>query len=233
MGIDNTSIIYLIMNASFFVQIVLGLLLLCSIISWSIILSKYMYLGKVKFESMIFLKQYSSSLGISNLYNIVAGRHKKNSTIAVFFQGISQFNKLTKKGIFNRIIILENIERSLEIARDMEIDKCSSSLGLLATFGSVSPYIGLLGTVWGIMHAFIGLGSTGQATLSQVAPGIAEALIATAAGLVVAIPAYFFYNKFIADIDHIANKMDLFSNELLNLINEKLVENEKNSVDNV
>ncbi len=227
MDIDNISIVHLIINSSIFVQIVLGILLSFSIVSWSIILTKSMYLSKIRYETMIFLKQYSSSLGVSNLYNMISGKSTRNSVVAVFHRGISEFNKLSKKGIIDRVLILQNIERSLEIARDTEIDKYNLSLGLLATFGSVSPYIGLLGTVWGIMHSFIGLGSGGQATLSQVAPGIAEALIATAAGLIVAIPAYFFYNKFTGDIEHLSNKMDMFGNELLNLINEKLFENEK------
>ena len=130
-------------------------------------------------------------------------------------------------------MILLNVERTLSSTVEEEIDRYEHSLSTLATFGSVSPYIGLLGTVWGIMHAFIGLGSLGQATLTTVAPGIAEALVATAIGLFVAIPAYIFYNKFTAEVNSLNNKMNKFGDDFLNLISRRLANGSgRNDVNN-
>lgn len=140
----------------------------------------------------------------------------------MFYAGLSEYNRMSKSGVNSKDAITTNIERALTATIDEELNSFESHLSTLATFGSVSPYIGLLGTVWGIMHAFIGLSNTGQATLSSVAPGIAEALVATAIGLFVAIPAYMAYNKFTSDVNYLYNKMNRFGDEFLNLINRKL-----------
>ncbi len=219
---QQLSILTLIMNASIVVQLVIGILILFSIISWGIIFAKWTTLAKVKLDTNSFLRQFRSSNNISNLYTNVSSKSTKNSVIALFFNSITEYNKLNKQGVKDQYQIMQNIERSLNATLDNEIDKYQSRLSTLATFGSVSPYIGLLGTVWGIMHSFIGLGTAGQATLSSVAPGIAEALVATAVGLLVAIPAYMFYNKFSADVQSLENKMNRFGDEFLNLLNRKL-----------
>ncbi|MCX8513978.1 MAG: protein TolQ [Pseudomonadota bacterium] len=221
------SIITLILNASIVVQFVIAILLLFSVISWGIILNKFASLAKAKFDTNSFNKQYNATTNISDLFISVSAKNNKNTTAALFYNGITEYNKLTSNKISNNNIILDNIERSLNATTDIEIAKYESSLSTLATFGSVSPYIGLLGTVWGIMHAFIGLGSTGQATLALVAPGIAEALVATAIGLFVAIPAYIFYNKYTADINLLASKMYKFNDDFLNFVNRRLASNEK------
>lgn len=223
MGQQEISILQLILNASIVVQIVIGLLVLFSIISWGIIFAKWMYLGLAKRETNSFLRQFRSSSNVSALYTAVSAKSNKHSVAALFFHGLNEYNKLTKQGINDKDTMIENIERSLNSTIDAEIDKYETSLSTLASFGSVSPYIGLLGTVWGIMHAFIGLGNAGQATLSSVAPGIAEALVATAVGLFVAIPAYIFFNKFTADINSLNNKMNKFGDEFLNLITRRLI----------
>ena len=215
---QEISILQLILNASIVVQIVIGILVLFSVISWSIILGKWAFFVKVKLDTYSFLRQYSSTTSVSMLFNNVSAKSTKNSVAALFY------NKLSKQSITDTKLIMENIERSLNSSIDEQLDKYESKLSTLATFGSVSPYIGLLGTVWGIMHAFIGLGATGQATLSSVAPGIAEALVATAIGLFVAIPAYIFYNKFSSDIQSLNNKMNKFGDEFLNFIRRRLAE---------
>ena len=220
---QEISILQLIINASVVVQIVIGILVIFSIISWGIILGKWTSLARAKMDTNGFLRQYNASSNIATLYTSVSGKASKNSVAALFFSGITEYNKLNKQGVTKKDVIMQNIERSLSASLDYEIDKYQNSLSTLATFGSVSPYIGLLGTVWGIMHAFIGLGAAGQATLTSVAPGIAEALVATACGLFVAIPAYMFYNKFSSDVQSLENKMNKFGDEFLNLISRRIV----------
>jgi biopolymer transport protein TolQ len=216
------SILQLIIHASIIVQIVIGILVVFSIVSWGIAFSKWTSLAKAKLDTHLFLKQFHTTKSISTLYNTINAKKNVNAVSALFCQGITEYNKLTKQGVTNKDATMQNIERSLASTMDSELDRMENGLSTLATFGSVSPYIGLLGTVWGIMHAFIGLGTEGQATLATVAPGIAEALVATAIGLFVAIPSSIFYNKFSADIMSLNNKMNKFGDEFLNLINRKL-----------
>ncbi len=219
---QQMSIISLITDASFAVQAIMGLLAIFSVVSWGIIISKWITLSKAKSETIKFMSQYHNSGSITTLYNSISTAANRTTTGQMFYAGLSEYNRLSKSGISNKDTITSNIERSLTATIDDELNSYESRLSTLATFGSVSPYIGLLGTVWGIMHAFIGLGNTGQATLASVAPGIAEALIATAIGLFVAIPAYMGYNKFTADVEMLEKKMNRFGDEFLNLINRKL-----------
>ena len=219
---QDTSIIALISDASIVVQIIIAILALFSIISWGIILSKWLALAKAKAATKKFMTQYYNSPSITNLYNAISPLSTRVSTSQMFYSGLSEYNRMSKSGVGNKDTIISNIERALAATIDEELNSYENHLSTLATFGSVSPYIGLLGTVWGIMHAFLGLGSTGQATLASVAPGIAEALIATAIGLFVAIPAYIAYNKFSADVGWLYNKMNKFGDEFLNLLNRKL-----------
>jgi biopolymer transport protein TolQ len=220
---QEISILQLIMNASIVVQAIIGILVLFSITSWAIIFSKWRTLAQAKSQTHNFLRQFHSSNSVSSLYSSLSAKEHKHSVEALFFNGINEYNKLNKQGITQKDVVLENIDRSLSATIEAQVDKYEHSLSTLATFGSVSPYIGLLGTVWGIMHAFIGLGTAGQATLSTVAPGIAEALVATAIGLFVAIPAYIAFNKFSSDIGSLNNKMNKFGDEFLNLINRRLM----------
>lgn len=226
---QEISILQLIIHASIIVQFVIGILVIFSIISWGIIFQKWTSLGKAKIDTRSFLKQFHATKSISTLYSTVSSRSNINAVSALFYQGITEYNKLTSQGVTNKDTTIENIERSLSSTMDSELDRMENGLSTLATFGSVSPYIGLLGTVWGIMHAFIGLGSSGQTTLATVAPGIAEALVATAIGLFVAIPSSIFFNKFSADIMSLNNKMNKFGDEFLNLINRRLAGTNSNS----
>ncbi|MFN8770114.1 MAG: protein TolQ [Neisseriaceae bacterium] len=226
---QEISIIQLILNASIVVQIVIGLLIVFSIFSWGIIFSKWAFFAKAKLDTRSFLRKFANTNNVATLYTDISGKADKHSVAALFYNGINEYNKLNKQGTTNPNVILLNIERTLSSTVESEIDRYEQSLSTLATFGSVSPYIGLLGTVWGIMHAFIGLGTQGQATLATVAPGIAEALVATAIGLFVAIPAYIFYNKFTAEVNSLNNKMNKFGDDFLNLISRRLSQNNSNS----
>ncbi len=219
---EHISIISLITNASAPVQAVMALLAIFSISSWGIIFTKWLALNKAKSETNKFIAQYQNSASITNLYNSISINNSRQAACQMFYSGLSEYNRMSKSGVSNKEAITTNIERALTATIDEELNSYEKHLSTLATFGSVSPYIGLLGTVWGIMHAFIGLSNTGQATLASVAPGIAEALIATAIGLFVAIPAYMAYNKFSADVNYLYNKMNRFGDEFLNLINRKL-----------
>lgn len=215
------SIVSLITDASLTVQAIMLLLAIFSVVSWGIILNKYFSLAKAKRETKKFNIQYQNTNNITTLYNSISAQ-ERTTTGQMFYAGLTEYNRLSKNGIRNKDDITSNLERSLTATIEDELSTYESGLSTLATFGSVSPYIGLLGTVWGIMHAFIGLGNSGQATLSSVAPGIAEALIATAIGLFVAIPAYMGYNKFSADISVLEKKMNKFGDEFLNTINRHL-----------
>ncbi len=218
---EQMSITSLIANASLEVQIIMLILGIFSVISWSIIISKFITLNKIKRETVKFNQTYHANRNFSQLYSSLMNV-KRCSTSQMFYEGLSEYNRLNKNGIKNKEDVLANIERSLAATVEDELNNYENKLSTLATFGSVSPYIGLLGTVWGIMNAFIGLGNAGQATLSTVAPGIAEALIATAIGLFVAIPAYMGFNKFSADVADIEKKMNKFGDELLNTISRQL-----------
>ena len=219
---QDLSIFQLILDASFVVKVVLFILLIFSVLSWAIIFSKMISLSKICFQLNLFNKKFGNmSSNISELYNLTYSNDMRTSA-KVFCLSLKEYNLLVKQNISNNEVIMQNVERKIFSVIDEEVNICESGISILATLGSVSPYVGLLGTVWGIMSAFISIGSVGQATLASVAPGIAEALVTTAFGLFVAIPAYIFYNKFTTQINNINTKMSVFGDELLNIINSRL-----------
>ena len=230
-GQFHGSLLSMILDAGAMVQFVLLLLLFFSIVSWAIILMKFKVLKKVKKENDTFLEAYMKGNKLSEIFP--ESKKFQYSTIAeVFRSGYTELIKVTKviresltgkaadsaDGISVEMNSIDNIERALNRARDSESTKLESTLGFLATTGSASPFIGLFGTVWGIMDTFKGIGARGSATLAIVAPGISEALIATAAGLAAAIPAVIFYNYYINRVKTMTQEMDNFSSELLNII---------------
>ncbi len=231
----NGDILGMILNASLMVQIVLLLLVCFSILSWAIILSKYAFIRKVERENDLFLELYMRA---DTLTAVAPETRKfKYSTIAeVFRSGYGELGKFGRKtgaspqagdaGLAQiEIRGIDNVERALNRACTSETTKLESALGFLATTGSASPFIGLFGTVWGIMTAFRGIGARGSATLAVVAPGISEALVATAAGLAAAIPAVIFYNFFQNRIKKISSEMDNFSAEFLNILERYAIKN--------
>jgi biopolymer transport protein TolQ len=230
-GQFHGSLLSMILEAGAMVQFVLLLLLIFSVVSWAIILMKYKVLRRVKKENDSFLDAYMKGNKLSEIFP--ESKKYQHSTIAeVFRSGYTELIKVTKvlresltgkaadSGDMASMEMnsIDNIERALNRARDSESSKLESALGFLATTGSASPFIGLFGTVWGIMDTFKGIGARGSATLAVVAPGISEALIATAAGLAAAIPAVIFYNYYINRIKTMTQEMDNFSSELLNII---------------
>ena len=230
-GHFHGSLLGMVLDAGLMVQFVLVLLLFFSVVSWAIILLKFSRIKKVKQDNDLFLEAYMKSSKLSDIFS--ESKKFRNSSIAEVFQaGYTELGKITKvmrgptstkeaddsgapppemKGI-------DNVERAMNRACSSEVTKLESALGFLATTGSASPFIGLFGTVWGIMDTFKGIGARGSATLAVVAPGISEALIATAAGLAAAIPAVIFYNYYLTRIKNMAIDMDNFASELLNII---------------
>ena len=225
------SLLSMVLEAGAMVQFVLLLLLVFSVVSWAIILMKYKVLKRVKKDNDGFLDAYMKGSKLSEIFPET--KKYPDSTIAeVFRSGYTELIKVTKviresltgreadAGDASSVEMnnIDNIERALNRARDSETTKLENALGFLATTGSASPFIGLFGTVWGIMDTFKGIGARGSATLAVVAPGISEALIATAAGLAAAIPAVIFYNYYINRVKAMSLEMDNFSSELLNII---------------
>lgn len=228
-GNFHGSLLDMVIGAGVIVQFVLLLLLFFSIVSWAIIFMKYVMMRKAKRENSDFLEVYMRSSKLSEIF--AASKNFLNSNVAeVFRTGYSEQVNLSKlmkesptgfEGSATPALELrgiDNIERSLHRACNAEVGKLESALGFLATTGSVSPFIGLFGTVWGIMDTFRGIGTRGSATLAVVAPGISEALVATAAGLAAAIPAVVFYNYFQNNIKAMAIEMDSFASEILNIL---------------
>ena len=226
-GNFHNSILGMIADAGGIVQFVLFLLLLFSIVSWTIIFLKFRELGKVKKENDLFLDLFMKKNKLSDL--IAEARKFKYSTVAeVFRVGYAELAKATKvvktAGAEESLSsqaeegMMVFLERSLGRACSSEASKMEKALGFLATTGNTCPFIGLFGTVWGIMDTFKGIGARGSATLAVVAPGISEALIATAAGLAAAIPAVIFYNYFLNRIRVVNMETDNFAADFLNLI---------------
>ena len=220
------SLLDMVLGTGVVVQCVLLLLFFFSVVSWAIIIMKYLNLSRVRRENRSFLKTYMKSAKLSDV--LADARRLKYSTVAQVFQaGYGELVNMSKTsggasapspemgGEMNKGT---NVERALNSAGDSEITGLESFLSFLATTGSVCPFIGLFGTVWGIMDTFKGVGMRGSATLAVVAPGISEALIATAAGLAAAIPAVIFYNIYLNSIKAISLEMDNFSSEFLNSI---------------
>ncbi len=218
----------IILGAGIIVKLVLLLLLSFSVISWTIILFKFFQVQRAKSESERFMDFFWKS----KRFDVIAAQVDRfaNSPLSVLFkEGVSELKKVVENDGINTGTALstdlggvENVSRALRRATNTEITRLEKYLTFLATTGSTSPFIGLFGTVWGIMTAFEGIGKTGSASLAVVAPGIAEALIATAIGLVAAIPAVMAYNHFQHKIRVLINEMDSFSSEFLNIVQRNI-----------
>ena len=225
MGSD-LSIAGLILGASFLVKLVMFLLLAASVISWAIIFSKRRYLKNVRAQIAVFENQFWSCKDLTVLYARVTANDFTNSAglASIFESGFSEFVRLRAQEGIEAAEILDGCERSMKISLSKELEVLEADLPTLATIGSVSPYVGLLGTVWGIMNSFQALGNVHQATLAMVAPGISEALVATAMGLFAAIPAVVAFNRYSTDIDQIYGRSELFIEEFLAIIRRQAKE---------
>lgn len=215
----DLSILSLITNASVLVQIVMLLLLIASLFSWNVIFQKRRILAKARAEADEFEDKFWSGGDLSSLYNqVTSGRHGNAGMAVIFEAGFKEFARLRKQEGSEPMAVLEGAQRAMRVALSRETDKLEVHLPFLATVGSTSPYVGLFGTVWGIMNAFRALGNVKQATISMVAPGIAEALVATAMGLFAAIPAVIGYNRFNTELERLINRYDVFLEEFSSIL---------------
>lgn len=215
---QEMSILSLVLNASLVVQLVMAGLVLTSVLSWALIFSKVTTLRAAKRASDSFEQAFWSGADLNRLYEDAARKSERGSMEAIFHAGFTEFLKLRGRSGTELSDIMDGSRRAMRATAQRELDGLESHNAFLATVGSVSPYVGLFGTVWGIMHAFIGLGNAGQATLATVAPGIAEALVATAIGLFAAIPAVVAYNRFATDVDRLATRFDTYMEEFSNIL---------------
>ena len=209
-------------SANIVVQVILGLLLIASVFSWTVIFQRGFSLGRAKRAVKKFEKQFWHSEDLSALYDQVEKKGDKAEGLPTIFRaGFSEFLHLKQTNAPENKI-LAGTQRAMKAAALYEEDELESGLSFLATVGSTSPYVGLLGTVWGIMIAFHALGTAQQVTIAMVAPGISEALVATAMGLFAAIPAVIFYNRYVNRVNRILNRFDAFQESFLSYLNKNL-----------
>ncbi|ASJ75569.1 protein TolQ [Granulosicoccus antarcticus] len=220
---SDMSIMHLILGASPIVQVVLVILAMASIFSWALILGKSRQLRRAQRMAEDFEQDFWGSSDISGTYSkLTMRRGTLDGLERIFEAGFSEFGRLRRK-TSNDEIIMDGSGRAMRIAVSREAELIENHLPFLATVGSISPYIGLFGTVWGIMNSFTALGNVQQATLAMVAPGIAEALIATAVGLFAAIPAVIFYNRFATDVDRLLNRYENFAEEFSTVLQRQAI----------
>ena len=201
-----------ISNASPVVKCVILILFAASLASWTIIIQRILYFKQMRKDAHDFEKQFWAGGNLRELFQELAGKSKELFGLAhIFHSGFNEFQRLDG---MKPQAMMDGAERAMRIATSQEMDELEHHLGFLATVGSTSPYVGLFGTVWGIMSAFRALGTAGQATIAMVAPGIAEALIATAIGLFAAIPAVIAYNRFTNQLERINHQYETFQEEV-------------------
>ena len=216
---NDLSIFYLITQASVVVQLVMLILLCASVISWTFIISKRKELKRALAVTVAFETQFWSGGDLSRLYTqLTAHGVQAEGLEKIFVAGYKEFSRMHKISGLQASEKVDNAQRAMRIELARELDKLDESLPFLATVGSTSPYVGLFGTVWGIMNSFRSLSTAKQATLAQVAPGIAEALVATAIGLFAAIPAVIAYNSFSTRIERLSGRYELFVDEFVVLL---------------
>ena len=213
----------LFLKASAVVQIVISILILFSIISWAIIIQRSKILSKALKQSMTFEERFWSGEDLTKLYEGLSNRRDGLSgSEQIFFVGFKEFSRLKQANPNASESIIQGSSRAMHLAMNREIEDVENTVPFLATVASVSPYIGLFGTVWGIMHAFMALSNVKQATLQMVAPGIAEALIATAIGLFAAIPAVMAYNRLSLRVNKLEQNYANFIDEFTTILHRKV-----------
>jgi biopolymer transport protein TolQ len=220
---QDLSIIELVANASLVVKLVMGLLTLVSVMSWYWIFRKWFAIRDARIRTDKFERDFWSGGDLGTLYqSAVAERHQTGALERVFEAGFREFTKLRGQRSLDPGTVINGVRRAMRATYQREIDDLEAHLAFLASVGSVSPYVGLFGTVWGIMHAFRGLANVSSATLAAVAPGIAEALVATAIGLFAAIPAVVAYNRYAHDVDRLAVRFESFMEEFSNILQRQI-----------
>jgi len=214
----------LIAHASWVVKGVMALLLAVSFMSWMFIFRKLFAIRRARAQTEQFERTFWSGSDLNSLYQgALTNRHSIGSLERIFEAGFREFTKLRGQRVTDASDMVNGARRAMRATFQREMDHLERHLAFLASTGSVSPYVGLFGTVWGIMHSFRGLANVQQATLAQVAPGIAEALVATAIGLFAAIPAVVAYNRYSHDIDRLAIRFESFMEEFSNILHRQVV----------
>ena len=215
---NDNSLLSLVANASIPVQLVMLILVFASIVSWAFMYVKRGYIHQAQAEAATFEGRFWSGINLSDLFAQLSVRQEKRFGLeAIFENGFREFARARKAELDNSAIV-RSAHRAMKVSMSREIETLEDNLPFLATVGSVSPYIGLFGTVWGIMESFRALAGVQQATLPMVAPGISEALIATAMGLLAAIPAVIAYNKFTSDVDAMIVRYENFLEEFTGIL---------------
>ena len=226
MNEENLSILSLILNASVLVQMVMAILLIASVVSWIMIVQRSLFLGAAQRGFREFEDTFWSGIDLNNLYHDLTDRAKEDGggdgIENVFRAGFREFNRLAQSDKADPDAVMEGTDRAMRVALSREDEKLSTNLPFLASVASVSPYLGLFGTVWGIMNSFRGLAMVQQATLATVAPGISEALIATAMGLFAAIPAVIAYNRYAAQVEVINGNYETFAEEFSSILHRQV-----------
>lgn len=219
---EQLSLWSLIANASLLVQFVMALLFVASMVSWVMIVQRGLYLRSTSYNLRQFEDNFWSGADLNQLYQDSGAEAGTEGLTSVFRAGFREFNRLTQQSSADPDAVMEGTERSMRVALSREEEKLNKNLPFLASVASVSPYIGLFGTVWGIMNSFRGLANVQQATLAIVAPGISEALIATAMGLFAAIPAVLAYNRYSASADTIYSRYETFAEEFSSILHRRV-----------
>ena len=212
----------LISEATFIVQLVLLVLIIASVLSWSAIITKWREFRRVRKQATQFEERFWSGMELSELYKEVS-HQGQNGMAKIFHTGFDEYIRLHKQGSLSPPAIADTAVRSMKVALSREVDNWNRHLNFLSVVASTSPYVGLFGTVWGIMHAFLALQDVQQATLSLVAPGIAEALVATALGLFAAIPAVIAYNRFSEHSNLLISRYDNFIEEFTAILHRQVL----------
>ncbi|MGQ0503284.1 MAG: protein TolQ [Panacagrimonas sp.] len=218
----DLSIAHLIVQASILVQVIMAILLLASLVSWAVILSKRSLLARTRSASAKFEERFWSGGNLVDLYETVTRNKESDGLIPIFSAGFEEYRRQQAGTDVDPDDAIAAVQRQMRVTQVREVERLEGGLALLATIGSTSPYVGLFGTVWGIMNAFIGIGNMKQATLAVVAPGIAEALIATAMGLFAAIPAVIAFNFFTRSVESLETQYHTFSEEMIGIIERGL-----------
>ncbi|MEM1112315.1 MAG: protein TolQ [Pseudomonadota bacterium] len=219
---EQLSLIDLVLQAGITVQLVMLTLLLASLVSWYMIVQRFIYFRNAREEMYNFEERFWSGIDLAQLYREgnerVADGHSVLGMESIFRAGFKEFSRLAQQSEMDSEAVMEGARRAMRVATMREEERLERHLAFLASVGSTSPYIGLFGTVWGIMHSFRGLANATQATLATVAPGISEALIATAMGLFAAIPAVLAFNRFAAKVEVFSNRYDTYVDEFSSIL---------------
>ena len=216
---NDLSILHLVLHASFPVQAVMFLLVLASIASWTIILQRYLFYRAAEHSVRHFEEKFWSGVDLGTLFDSIPAR--QHGAAAIFRAGFGEFRRLQEQFGTDFAAVIDGVERAMRVVRAAEDERLEARLSFLATVGSTSPYVGLLGTVWGVMNSFHGLANVQQATLAAVAPGISEALAATAMGLFAAIPAVIAYNRYVAWMETLSGRYSAFAEEFAAILHRR------------